>query len=74
MDVYQVTTEFGFESEIRDSKLFSDKEQALKYAQALADERRDLEEYYMCCVSVDKLSDDGLGEFQVKETILCHAL
>lgn len=74
MNIYRVSTEKGFESEVLDSALFSNKGRALDYAQNLADKRRGTDEYYMCCVSVDKLTPDDWGEFQCARTLICHAL
>ena len=74
MNIYRVSTEFGFEGAGIDSALFSNESNALKYAKKLTDERRGIEDYYMCCVSVDKLTDDENGEFQFAETIICHEL
>lgn len=74
MEIYKVSTEFGFDCKILDSVLFSDKGRAMDYAQNLADERRGMEEYYMCNVTVDKLLDDSFDEFQFAETIICHEL
>lgn len=74
MNIYRVSTEYGFGNEVIDSALFSDKGRAMDYAQNLADERRDIDEYYMCCVSVDRLTPDEWDEFQFAETLICHEL
>lgn len=74
MNIYRVSTERGFESEVLDSALFSDKGRAMDFAQNLADKRRDTDEYYMCCVSVDRLTPDNESEFQFAETLICHEL
>lgn len=74
MNIYRVTTERGFENEVLDSALFSSKKNALVRAQELTDERRGTTEYFMCCVSVDRLAPDYEGEFQFAETIICHEL
>lgn len=74
MNIYKVSTEYGFENKVLDSALFSDKGRAMDYAQNLADERRDTDGYYMCCVSVDRLTPDDWGEFQFAETLICHEL
>ena len=74
MNIYRVSTERGFESEVLDSALFSDKGRAMDFAQNLADERRGTDEYMMCCISVDRLAPDEWDEFQFAETIICHEL
>lgn len=74
MNIYRVSTEFGFECAGIDSALFSDKGRAMDFAQNLADERRGTEDYYMCHISVNRLTDDDNSEFQFAETIICHEL
>lgn len=74
MNIYRVTIERGFEREVLESSLFSDKGRAMDYAQNLADERRGADDYYMCCVSVDRLTPDEWDEFQFAETLICHEL
>lgn len=74
MDIYRVTTEKGFECEMLDSALFSEECTALDYAQNLANERRDTEDYAMCYVAVARLTPDNSNEFQFAGTLICHEL
>lgn len=74
MNIYRVSTEYGFEGSVIESALFSDKGRAMDYAQNLADERRGTDDYYMCFVSVDRLTPDEWDEFQFAETLICHEL